>query len=447
VRLSVSAACLALWCATAPAAARQVDPVQRPAAADTTAAAAGVAGAAPPPFRLFFAADTHSRVGKLDRLVADANLYRPHVVIDGGDIVHDGTEPEFRRAQRALAALEVPWHGVRGNHDAVLRGPFIGAAPQYPEVAAVEVSGWRVILLDNHDGHLDDARFAQLEAELARQAGTPTIVVMHVPPRFGRESTFARLRHLLPYRLQDPVMPNPAQVERFTGLMARHGVAAVLSGHTHRFDHTVFDGVHYIVAGALGGLTPGFGIPGEYLDITIDGGAVGIRRATVRGASYGPVGLTARTFRFYRELNAFNHRELGWNYVPSVSVQLRGGVARLELSDDDVAVASVSVPFERLVDARGRHGFLAEAGLLAGTGEFAPFLSAGYRLRPIGSFERNVYVGAGATGTAGLLAREWTAAAGIQLSAGIEWRHVTLEASRGWLTGHRSAAVILGYRY
>jgi predicted phosphodiesterase len=446
VRLSVVAACLTLWCII-PAAAQEVNPAQRPAATDTTAAAALAAGATPPPFRLFFVADAHSRAGKLDRLVADANLYRPHVVIDGGDIVHDGTEPEFRRAQRALAALEVPWHGVRGNHDALLRGPYTGPLPQYPEVAAVEVGGWRVVLLDNHDGSLDDTRLAQLETELARQPEMPTILVMHVPARLGRESTLVRLRHVLPYRLQDPVMGDPAQVARFTGLMARHGVIAVLAGHAHRFDHTVLDGVHYIVAGALGGLTPGFGIPNEYLDITIDGGAVGIRRATVRAASYGPVGLTGRAFRFYRELNAFNHRELGWRYVPSVSVQLRGGISRLELPDEDVVVASASVPFERLVDARGRHGFLAEAGLLAGAAEVAPFLSAGYRVRPLGSFEHSVYVGAGVTGMAGLLAREWTAAAGVQLNMGIEWRHITLEASRGWLTGHRSTAIILGYRY
>jgi predicted phosphodiesterase len=425
---------LCVACLAQPVAARQL-----PAATQATSDTA-------PPIRIFFTADAHSRPAALRRLVEDANLYRPHVVLDGGDLVHDGTEPEFRRAREQLAQLEVPWHGVRGNHDAVLRGPFAGAAPSHPPFAVVDVHGWRVILLDNHDGTLADTQFQQLEAELLRRA-LPTVVVMHVPPWLGREPGLARLRHVLPYRLAEPTMTDPEQVARFRELMARHSVAAILAGHAHRFDHTVDRGVHYIVAGPLGGLTPGFGIPNEYLDITIERGVLGVRRAEVRRASYGPVGLIGRAFTFYSELNAFNHRELGWTYVPSVSVQFRAGAVLLDLPDDDVTVGTVSLPFERLRNGHGRSGFLGEAGVLGGSGTVAPFLTGGFRVRTLGSFQQSLYLGTGVTGVAGLIDGDAAAAVGVQLNAGLEWRHLTLQAGHGWFTGFRATSVSLGYRY
>jgi tartrate-resistant acid phosphatase type 5 len=46
----------------------------------------------------------------------------------------------------------------------------------------------------------------------------------------------------------------PGMVERLVPRFARAGVRLVLSGHEHNFQHSLADGVHYVVSGAAGKL-------------------------------------------------------------------------------------------------------------------------------------------------------------------------------------------------
>jgi AdoMet-dependent heme synthase len=275
----------------------------RPIPRAVLAAALLLASAAPaaaqvtvpePALRIFFITDVHSRHGHMERFVERANRDRPDLILDGGDMVHDGTESEFRRAYADRARLLSPWYVVKGNHDAERRGSFAAPPPALPDFRVVDHAGVRFFLLDNHREVLTDAQFERLERELAAGAGRRMVVVMHVPPLVRREAPLARLRHLLPFPLASPVMREPEQVRRFTELVERHGVLAVLTGHTHAHDRQVRGGVHYVVAGALGGLTPGLGIPNEYVEVVIEDREVHVQRIEIARPPGDPVTFVSR---------------------------------------------------------------------------------------------------------------------------------------------------------
>jgi predicted phosphodiesterase len=424
---------------------------QVPAVAQVQAGEPDASGVQAGPVRIILVSDLHSRLRLVDRFIAAANASLPDVIIDGGDIVHDGTESEFRRADADRARLVPPVHAVPGNHDMLLRGPFTGPRPDLPAFATANHGDVRVVLLDNHEGELTEEQFRLLEAELVANAGRRTFIVMHVPPRLGREPFLMRLRHLLPFRLARPTMRDADQVGRFLALMERHRVVAVLTGHSHFHDHQVHGGVHYIVAGAAGGLTPGLGVANEYIELTLDGRDVGVRRVALNRAAGDPVTFIARAFRFYADLNGFNHAEQGWNYVPSASVQLRSALElvkpRRATADHPRIVLAADASFERSLGAAGRQAGVADIGLIAGEQVLAARLMAGWKLRAVGDYNRNVFLSAGGTANAGLLAGRLSAGVGARAGVGIEWHHVTAELGVGRATNQSATAMTIGHRF
>jgi predicted phosphodiesterase len=434
VRHGVALLAAALACV--PAAAQQ-GPV-----ADTT-------GREDTALRVFLVSDTHSRTVRVARLLEEVRSRAPDLVLDAGDMVHDGTETEFRHALAARAATGVPWYVAPGNHDHERRGPH-AAPPVFADFAAVDHGELRLILLDNHDETLSEAQFERLEAELAAHAGRRILVVMHVPALLTREPLAARLRHLLPFPLASPAMRVPAQVERFTTLMARHEVLAVLTGHTHTSDALVRDGVHYIATGAVGGLRPGLGIPNQYTEILIEGRRLSTRRVALAPPPLEPIGLLVEAFGFYAALNAMNHAAQGWNYVPSASVQLSGALRRTRVhgaAGGAGAAAEAAAAFERLLGHAGRRSLFAELALSAGDAELAGHLGAGYRARPVGDYNRGAALSGALFAGGGLMAGRATSGLGARLGLALEWRHLTLELSHTRATDHRAARLALGHRF
>ncbi|MEY2668322.1 MAG: hypothetical protein RJA59_960 [Pseudomonadota bacterium] len=158
----------------------------------------------------------------------------------------------------------VPVLGAMGNHDQYHREDqaqfaSILSPPGGPELApdgfwyAVDRGGWRFVILDTGTDMFGDrdpmppggAQLAWLEATLteADQRGLRTIVVLHIPPfSSGREERGA-----------------PWVAKRVVaGILDRHPVALVLSGHVHAYERIVRPGfcdapVNYLVSGGAGG--------------------------------------------------------------------------------------------------------------------------------------------------------------------------------------------------
>jgi 3',5'-cyclic-AMP phosphodiesterase len=98
----------------------------------------------------------------------------PDAVVVTGDLANGAADEEYARVSELLEPLPMPVHLLPGNHDAgVVEADY-----------AVRVGDLRLVACDStivgrDDGELD---LEWLEASLAEDGDTPTIVAMHHPP-------------------------------------------------------------------------------------------------------------------------------------------------------------------------------------------------------------------------------------------------------------------------
>lgn len=400
--------------------------------------------------RFFFFSDNHSRLDSLEKIRWKTQMERPDLVIDGGDWVHDGTEPEIQRAMHARHAFPVPVYMVTGNHDAHLRGPFKESPPQIPPFQSFDVKGIHFILLDNQDGTLSEEQFQQLEADLRAHQGKTVIVAMHVPAKLSQEPFTVKWGKMLPLHFASPVMRDKAQVERFHRLMDQFDVAAVLSGHTHYSDELVQDGVRYLTVGSSGGLSPKPGLDKEYLEIQVENGQLNIKRVKLEDGK-GFFAYAAESFDFYRDLNDFNHQALGWkDFYPSANVGYQAGFRRVVTGKGDSVAATVGIQAERLMDERGQGVAFASLGVSAGTGDqwdMGLQGAVGYKRTVYGDYNRGAYLTGAATVHAGYLHGGAAAGVGVRAGIGAQYQNWTVEFTQEWASHYKAQNLSVGFRF
>ncbi len=156
---------------------------------------------------------------------------RPDALLVSGDLTDNGAPEEYQRVRELLAPLDLPPHVLPGNHD--LRGPLreafgLPGVGEEPVSYAVDLGPLRLVCLDStipgaEGGSLDDGRIEWLEATLAEDTGTPTVVALHHPPLRTEIPTFERIGLATDSR------------EALAEVIARHPqVARIVAGHVHR---------------------------------------------------------------------------------------------------------------------------------------------------------------------------------------------------------------------
>ena len=175
---------------------------------------------------------------------------RLDAVIVSGDIAHDGTPQQYRRARELPAGVgRVPVLWCPGNRDQ--RGPFrmdlLGEATGSDEPVNLthRTAGATYLLCDSTipgagGGLLGDATLAWLDEAIRAEASQrPIVLVLHHPPTIvwgGPEDGI----HL-------------ANADRLEALLRRKpGVSAILAGHYHVALSGVFAGVPLRVAPGVG---------------------------------------------------------------------------------------------------------------------------------------------------------------------------------------------------
>jgi 3',5'-cyclic AMP phosphodiesterase CpdA len=157
---------------------------------------------------------------------------RPDAVLVTGDLVHRGSELEYVRFKGIMAALDLPYYVIPGNHDdrdrmrAVLAPETFGSSTEPRVRYARDVDGVRLIGLDATGepsfpgASLDRDSLDWFEATLAAAPLVPTIVAVHQPPfRTG-------LVYLDVFRYEGAA--------RFRRALERYpNVGRVLCGHIH----------------------------------------------------------------------------------------------------------------------------------------------------------------------------------------------------------------------
>jgi len=162
-----------------------------------------------------------------------ANRMDPLFIINVGDFVSAGLQPQYDSYVRLISPSKAPVITVLGNHDVRHQGREIYARMFGPEDFHFDHGNCRFICLDNSDYTLADEQLAWLEKLLDTELHT--FVFMHVPPRTER--------WLHNFKRGDT---------RFMELMKQYEVDRVFLGHIHMYDRQVIGGVTYIVTGGAG---------------------------------------------------------------------------------------------------------------------------------------------------------------------------------------------------
>lgn len=123
------------------------------------------------------------------------NIEFDHLVLTG-DLTHDGQRETYEQLREALGARADRTWAIPGNHDErahfaqVFNVSTARAAPRGPSgrvTFSFAAANWRVLGLDTLvpaelRGELGGEQLDWLEEELARHAGSPTLIFLHHPP-------------------------------------------------------------------------------------------------------------------------------------------------------------------------------------------------------------------------------------------------------------------------
>jgi 3',5'-cyclic-AMP phosphodiesterase len=181
--------------------------------------------------------DLHIEVGPGDGAAARATAAAvaagcalrpaPHAVLVTGDIAESAAAREYVRARELLAPLGMPAHALPGNHDDpdALRAHLGG---EWSHGFSFRAGSMRVVGIDStrpgeDGGLLSTERLGWLEAELAADPATPTIVAMHHPPLLTGIPSLDRLG-----------IPAEERAGLASVLAASPHVVRVVAGHVHR---------------------------------------------------------------------------------------------------------------------------------------------------------------------------------------------------------------------
>jgi len=162
----------------------------------------------------------------------------PDAMLVSGDIA-DVPEPEiYARAREMLDEARLPVMAIPGNHDDrdLLVAAF-GSLPVAARAGPMRVLGVDTSRPGRADGGLEDHDMEWLEAELAADAGAPTILAMHHPP------VLTGIRSL------DAIGLGAADRAAVAELLGRHPqVRTVACGHVHRAMATALGGASVVIA-------------------------------------------------------------------------------------------------------------------------------------------------------------------------------------------------------
>ena len=157
---------------------------------------------------------------------------KPDAIVLTGDLTDFGRAEEYAHLAQLLDPLDVPFYLLPGNHDdrEQMRRSFpshaylgTSGALQY----SVKIGDLRLVTLDTvlagqSDGALPPERLAWLDAELAQDEATPTVIAMHHPP----------FRTMIGHMDRLGLLQGAEQLE---AIVAKHGnVERVICGHLHR---------------------------------------------------------------------------------------------------------------------------------------------------------------------------------------------------------------------
>ena len=201
--------------------------------------------------------------------VAQVNRLKPPLVFMTGDLTNKNTEAEWKTFQHIYGKLKSPLYAMPGNHDTLydrakldretlgdlfasgvknwqladrlagkqtsdrtaLYRHFIGREPYY----TIETNGCVFVCLNTGVASVDEKQMKWFRQELERTKNASHVFVLGHYPVLGDFGG----------NVQGP------ESQEILTLLRRYKVAAYLSGHRHRYDYRVHDGVMHMLCDCL----------------------------------------------------------------------------------------------------------------------------------------------------------------------------------------------------
>ena len=373
--------------------------------------------------KFFFFSDSHSKYQTLNKFNDIINKEKPDFVLDGGDTVYDGTEAELDKAYKFRQNMKVPVYLVNGSHDVYLNGIFKKLPLNMPTIQSFDVKGVHFILLDNESYGISDELFKIIESDLEINKNKTIIFAMHVPIMTSNDSVILKIWKNLHLPMGSLTMRNEDEINHFTSLMNKYKVSLILTGHTHKFDESIKDGVKYITTGSTGGLTSGLNIHQEFLDINIKDGKIDIKRVKLKEGSKNPITFLADTFFYLQDINLFNHNALGWNYYPSSNIQYDLGARITEIKKSENISSILSATIGRNISSNIL--LFSSFKLITGLSDLNFQLNAGLNYTFIGDYNRGLFLNSTIGCNTGIINRDLSSGLQFGVATGLNYENFT----------------------
>lgn len=205
---------------------------------------------------------------------------RPEMVLMGGDMAFDGLynereefEDQIQLFQAGADKLAMPWHPCIGNHDLLGLNSRRKVPADDPEIGAKLImdrlgierdyysfdhNGWHFVVLNTQQQVETDSgpsyvprigpeQLEWLRFDLGAAGGKPTVVVMHIAlfchkAQIAGDPDAKAINHMV-------VDDGKALRE----ILERHGVKAVLQGHSHMIEDYRYNDIWYVTSPAVSG--------------------------------------------------------------------------------------------------------------------------------------------------------------------------------------------------
>lgn len=200
---------------------------------------------------------------------------KPDLVLMGGDMAFDGMYNEkedylemVRLFSEISDSLDMPWYGCIGNHDPLglsarrkvsVDDPDLGkqiimdACRMPAPYFSFDHNGWHFVILDtifevdtdhgpSYVARIGEEQLDWLRFDLGKNKGKPTVAVMHIAAfcNIGQINGDPEARAMNNMVVQDNLA--------LRHILERHGVKAVLQGHSHQVEDFYYNGVWYITS-------------------------------------------------------------------------------------------------------------------------------------------------------------------------------------------------------
>ena len=169
----------------------------------------------------------------------------PEFILISGDLTNTGDVKSYQALQDILNQISIPIYIALGNHDkrSSFNKVFKKINSKKPLFYSQILKGLNLIVLDTSvqgkiSGEICDEQFKFLNKNLSQNKNLPSIIMMHHPPKFNKNS---------PYWIS----LDEKSTSKLTSELVNKDILAIICGHIHLNQTNFWHGIPVIISNGL----------------------------------------------------------------------------------------------------------------------------------------------------------------------------------------------------